>query len=128
MRLDAETATVTHPDGLTIGRDLDLTGSLRVKLRSVSEADFVAGSVPEELRAAVSGLPTYLVPKSPYYTIDLRTKDPVGGEMTVVIPMRPGRRRWICAPGTVKRGGGCRPSWIAKQECCGRRSAYCLRR
>lgn len=86
VRLDAETATVTHPDGLTIGRDPDLTGSLRVKLGSVPRADFVAGSVPEELEAAVSDLPTYLVPKSPYYTIDLRTKDPVGGEMTVVIP------------------------------------------
>lgn len=85
-RLDAETATITHPDGLTIGRAPDSTGNLRVKLGSVPRADFVSGSVPEELQGAVAGLPSYLVPKSPYYTIDLKTKDPVAGQMTVVIP------------------------------------------
>ena len=85
-RLDAEDAVVTHPDGLTIKRAQETPGGLRVKLGSIPRADFVAGVVPDALRGAVAAIPSYLVPKSPCYTIDLKARDVVPGEMRIVVP------------------------------------------
>ncbi len=86
LTLDGSNPSVTHPDGLTVSRASDAEGRVRVKLGSIPRADFVAGTVPDELSGAVQSIPAYLDPKSPYYTIDLRTNDPVAGEMAVVIP------------------------------------------
>ncbi|MGC9468867.1 MAG: NBR1-Ig-like domain-containing protein [Anaerolineae bacterium] len=84
--LDSSTRFVEHPDGLRLSRPDDADGRVRVKLGSIPRAEFAAGSVPETLADAVQSVPEYLVPKSPYYTIDLKSRDPVPGVMSVVIP------------------------------------------
>ncbi|MBN1249586.1 MAG: hypothetical protein JXC32_18130 [Anaerolineae bacterium] len=84
--LDEATPSVTHPDGLTVTRSWQTDTKLRLKLGSTPRADFSAGGGPEELRPAAEAVPAYLEPKSPYYSIDARSKEPVGGELRVVIP------------------------------------------
>ena len=84
--LDGETRFVEHPDGLRVTRADGDDTKMRIKLASVPRADFVAGNAPEGLEGAVTSLPTYLAPKSPYYTLDIKAKEPVAGVITVVIP------------------------------------------
>ncbi len=84
--LDATTESVQHPDGLTVTRLGDLEGRVRVKLGSIPRAEFVKGAVPEDLTGAVEAIPDYLVPKSPFYTIQIKAKTTVPAVLTVVIP------------------------------------------
>jgi len=84
--LDGDTTSVEHPDGLVVSRADDASGKLRVKLSSVPRADFVSGEVEDDLAAALEALPAGLTPKSPYYAIDVKSKDPVAGRLRVVIP------------------------------------------
>ena len=84
--LDSETTTVEHPDGLRVSRLADAEGRLRVKLGSVPRADLVSGAAPDGLVSAIEALPTFLTPKSPYYTIDVKSNDPVAGQLLVLIP------------------------------------------
>ncbi|MGC9348665.1 MAG: NBR1-Ig-like domain-containing protein [Anaerolineae bacterium] len=84
--LDSETPSLAHPDGLEVARASDAAERLRLKLDSIPRAEFVAGDVPEELASAVGSVPSYLVPKSPFYTIDLKSPEDASGTMTVVIP------------------------------------------
>ncbi len=84
--LDRETTTVEHPDGLRVSRPADAEGKLRVKLGSVPRADIVSGAAPDDLVFALDALPASLTLKSPYYTIDLKSNDPVAGQLQVLIP------------------------------------------
>ncbi|MCD6286139.1 MAG: hypothetical protein J7M39_09540 [Anaerolineae bacterium] len=84
--LDRETMSVDHPDGLRVSRPADAEGRLRVKLGSVPRADLLSGVAPDDLVAAIEALPASLTPKSPYYTIDVKTNDPVAGQLQVLIP------------------------------------------
>ncbi|HOT91571.1 MAG TPA: NBR1-Ig-like domain-containing protein [Anaerolineae bacterium] len=84
--LDATNSTVEHPDGLKVKLSAPVERKVRVKLDSVPQADFVAGSA-SDLRPALNVLPAYLTPKSPYYKITLRGKDVSGpAQLEVVIP------------------------------------------
>ncbi|HQE92807.1 MAG TPA: NBR1-Ig-like domain-containing protein [Anaerolineae bacterium] len=85
--LDAKNLTVEHPDGLKVRLVEPAENKVRVKLESVPRADFVAGSLSEDLLPALTMLPTYLTPKSPYYKITMRNKDVSGlAQLEVVIP------------------------------------------
>ncbi len=85
--LAAESPSISHPDGLAVAIDAKAESKLRVKLESVPRADFVSDEASERLQAARKALPSYLVPKSPYYEVSTRRQD--GGmpvELKVVIP------------------------------------------
>jgi len=84
--LDRETTTVEHPDGLRVSRPADAEGRLRVKLGSVPRADLMSGAAPDDLVSALEALPASLTPKSPYYSIDVKSNDPVAGQLQVLIP------------------------------------------
>ncbi len=85
--LDAENATLEHPDGLKIKLSEPVERKVRVKLDSVPQADFVAGTLSADMLPALNTLPAYLTPKSPYYQITMRGKDVSGpARLEVVIP------------------------------------------
>jgi len=84
--LDSETTTVEHPDGLRVSRPADAEGKVRVKLGSVPRAEFVDSAASDDLVSALEALPASLTPKSPYYTIDVKSNDPVAGQVQVLIP------------------------------------------
>ncbi len=85
--LDATNLTLEHPDGLKVKLVEPVERKVRVKLESVPQANFVAGSLPEDLLPALNILPSYLAPKSPYYRIAMRGKDVSGpARLEVVIP------------------------------------------
>jgi spore germination protein YaaH len=85
--LDANNRTLEHPDGLRITLVDPVEHKVRVKMESTPRADFVAGTLPEDLAPALTMLPSNLTPKSPYYAISLRGKDVSGPAMLeVVIP------------------------------------------
>jgi len=82
--LDADNRTLEHPDGLRISLVDPVERKVRVKLESTPRADFVGGTLPEDLQPASTGLPVNLTPKSPYYAINLRGND-VSGPATIEI-------------------------------------------
>ena len=85
--LDADNRMLEHPDGLTISMVDPVEGKVRVKLESTPRADFVAGTLPEDLTPALTMLPSDLTPKSPYFAITLRGNDVSGpATMEVDIP------------------------------------------
>ena len=84
--LNAETPSVEHPDGLTVERAAEDEGRMRIKLSSIPRADFVAGSLPQDLSGAVAAIPQNLEPKSPYYSLDVKADNGAGGKLAVVIP------------------------------------------
>ncbi|MFP4346197.1 MAG: NBR1-Ig-like domain-containing protein, partial [Anaerolineales bacterium] len=85
--LDGETASLTHPDGLTLFVDPETEGRLRVRLGSVPQADFLAGEeLAEEVKLAQASVPAYLDPKSPYYTIETKGDAEGPVRLEVVIP------------------------------------------
>ncbi|MFN2284495.1 MAG: NBR1-Ig-like domain-containing protein, partial [Anaerolineae bacterium] len=85
--LDADNRMLEHPDGLTISMVDPVEGKVRVKLESTPRADFVAGTLPEDLASALTMLPSDLTPKSPYFAITLRGNDVSGpATMEVDIP------------------------------------------
>ncbi len=87
-RLDADTPSTSHPDGLTVGIDPEdgADTSLRVRLESVPMADFLAGAAGSDLRHAVESLPQVLQIKSPYYQIDTTSREAGPARLEVVIP------------------------------------------
>lgn len=85
--LDANNRTLEHPDGLRISLADPVERKVRVKLESTPRADFVGGTLPESLQPAKTMLPATLTPKSPYYTINVRSNDVSGpATMEIVIP------------------------------------------
>lgn len=85
--LDTKNRMLEHPDGLRLNLADPVERKVRVKLESTPRADFVGGSLPEDLQPALAGLPANLTPKSPYYTISLRGNDVSGpATMEIVIP------------------------------------------
>ncbi|MGC9393746.1 MAG: NBR1-Ig-like domain-containing protein [Anaerolineae bacterium] len=82
--LDADNRALEHPDGLRINLVDPVERKVRVKLESTPRADFVAGTLLEDLLPAKTMLPANLTPKSPYYAIDLRGDD-VSGPATMEI-------------------------------------------
>jgi uncharacterized protein YraI len=71
-RLDAKNPAVSHPDGLTIRADPALLSTaLRLKVGSVPRIEFTPQSAPGDWREAASAIPSYLVLKSPVFTLDL---------------------------------------------------------
>ncbi|MBN2391885.1 MAG: hypothetical protein JXR84_14250 [Anaerolineae bacterium] len=85
--LDADNRILEHPDGLRISMVDPVEGKVRVKLESTPRADFVAGTLPEDLAPALTMLPSDLTPKSPYYAIILRGNDVSGpAAMEIDIP------------------------------------------
>jgi len=85
--LDANNRTMEHPDGMRVTLAEPVERKVRVKLESTPRADFVAGSLPESLQPALTGLPGNLTPKSPYFAVNLRGNDVSGPAlMEIVIP------------------------------------------
>jgi hypothetical protein len=85
--LDANNRTLEHPDGLSITLNDPVEQKTRVKLESTPRANFVDGTLAEDLQPALTMLPSNLTPKSPYYAISLRGNDVSGpATMEIVIP------------------------------------------
>jgi len=85
--LDAENASISHPDGLTLSVDPEtFTDRLRVRLKSVPRLEFLEGSAGSALRRAVEALPDYLIVKSPYYQIQVRGSSSRPVMIDVVVP------------------------------------------
>ncbi len=86
--LSAENPSLSHPDGLTVHLADGAEQKLQLKLSSIPQAEFVAGSeeMPEDVQAAVAAVPAHLEPKSPYYQVETRSKEPGPAKLDVVIP------------------------------------------
>jgi len=104
--LDADTPSLSHPDGLsvnvnfdqqdatvasqlmgTVGGPVDVNDvSLRVSLTSIPQAEFLAGNAGDDLRAALAALPAVLQVKSPYYQISTTSRSAGPAVLEVVIP------------------------------------------
>jgi hypothetical protein len=71
--LSADTASVSHPDGIVLKVDGEsFTDRLRVRVGAVPRLEFLEGSAGRQLKEAARALPDHLVVKSPYYTIAAR--------------------------------------------------------
>ena len=85
--LDADTASVSHPDGITLAVDpSSFNDRLRVKLASVPELEFREGMAGSELVKAAQALPAHLLVKSPLYQIKVRGKTTQEVMIDVVVP------------------------------------------
>ena len=86
-RLGADTPQLSHPDGLVLSADAaSLSESVRVKLESIPQVEFVSGQVPEGWEEAVSTLPPYVSVKSPVYSIELQDDVDLPVHLAVGIP------------------------------------------
>ncbi len=83
--LNADNPSVNHADGLTV-ISLSEKGRLRLKLDTIPQAEFVADNIPSDLTSAVANMPAHLTSKSPYYMLDVRSKERGPAMMEVVIP------------------------------------------
>jgi uncharacterized protein YgiM (DUF1202 family) len=78
---------LTDPDGTTVVFPAEgITKSFFAKLESTPRADFIAGEGGSDLYDAASNLPQYLIPKSPYYRMDVRGSQPTLTELDIPIP------------------------------------------
>jgi hypothetical protein len=84
--LDASTPSVEHPDGLTLSVSDEPEKRLRVKLDAVPRADFLVDEAGEEAQAAREALPSYLIPKSPFYLLDVRGESEAPVNLVVEVP------------------------------------------
>jgi hypothetical protein len=84
--LNAETPSLSHPDGLTVTVDPQAESKINLKLGSVPRLDFMGDAIPKELLPARDALPPQLTPKSPYYTLEVRNKASRPTTIEVVIP------------------------------------------
>ena len=114
--LDAQTPRITHPDGLAVIVGEQEGEKLRVKLGSVPRADFeeAGETLPDEAKAAQQALPDNLVPKSPFFTIDVRGKSLGPATLVLTIPNEAepwetldvygwDGTKWSWLPGTLDR-------------------------
>ncbi len=85
-RLDADTPSISHPDGMTIRIDPETASGLRVALDSVPRLDLLEGSAGSQLREAIEALPNYLQIKSPFYRIDVGARVTGPATIEVAIP------------------------------------------
>lgn len=83
--LNADNPSVHHTDGLTV-TSLSEKGRLRLKLDTIPQAEFVADRLPGDLAPALTTLPAHLTSKSPYYMVDVRSKERGPAMMEVDIP------------------------------------------
>lgn len=86
--LSAENPSLTHPDGLTVHLLNGAEQTLQLKLSSIPRAEFVADAEgsSEMVQAAVAAVPAHLSPRSPFYLIETRSKEPGPAKLDVVIP------------------------------------------
>ncbi|TFG72106.1 MAG: hypothetical protein E4H27_03275, partial [Anaerolineales bacterium] len=85
-KLTADNPSLRHPDGLTfVSRETGNDG-IRVKLETVPQVHFNAEMVSKDWLSAVENLPGNLAPKSPFFMIDVKSKNPVAATLEVDIP------------------------------------------
>jgi hypothetical protein len=85
--LNADSVTVSHPDGVTLQVDPEaFNDRLRVRFESVPQLAFLEGSAGPELKEAAKALPQHLEVKSPYYKIQTRGKSSQPVWIDVVVP------------------------------------------
>ncbi len=84
--LSAESPDVTHPDGLTVIVGEEEGEKLRVKLSSVPRADFEGAAIPKAALPAREALPDSLIPRSPFFTIDVKGKTLGPATLVLTIP------------------------------------------
>jgi len=99
--LNARNPSLTHPDGLTVKMmseevantlrqngvavNLEAASDVRLRLGSVPRADFL-NTQNEAVAAARESLPSSLVPKSPYYTLEWRGEGDSPIVLEVIVP------------------------------------------
>ncbi len=87
VQVDAQGATVTDPDGTAAIFPVQAVDQpVRVGLSSVPRVDFLNGSAGAELRTAAENLPSTLIPKSPFYQLDILGETPRELILSVPIP------------------------------------------
>lgn len=84
--LDAASPSITHPDGMTVIVGQEEGEKLRVKLGSVPRADFEGEAIPQDALPAREALPDNLIPKSPFFTIDVKGKTLGPATLVFTIP------------------------------------------
>jgi len=85
--LSAESSSLSHPDGITIGVDpATFTDRVRIKLGSIPRLELLEGSAGSDLHRAVEALPDDLIVESPYYVIQTRGKHPGPFTIEVAVP------------------------------------------
>ncbi len=85
-KLTVDNPSLRHSDGLTFISHETANGGIRVKLETVPQVHFNTEMVSKELLPAVENLPEALSPKSPFFMIDVKSKEPVAAELQVDIP------------------------------------------
>lgn len=86
--VSADGGVLTDPDGtqLVILPE-GMTGRVKIRFKSFSRADFLAGSARKDLVKAAELIPINLVMKSPFYSIELKgANEPQAATLTIPIP------------------------------------------
>jgi uncharacterized protein YraI len=86
-RVTTSGGAVTEPDGTTATFPQEgIAGTFLVQLSSIPRPDFMMGNTSQELVSALKALPDYLIPKSPFYQLDVRGTAPGQTMLTIPIP------------------------------------------
>ena len=87
-RISPAGGVISDPDGTNINFPAEGIGStFLASVGGVPRTDFMAGRVGRNLFEAASNLPTHLVPKSPFYEVDVSGTTPTEAVMTIPIPL-----------------------------------------
>lgn len=87
VAVDQTGATVADPDGTAVILPPEaIQEPVQVSISSIPRVEFLDGSRGEDLRTAAENLPANLIPKSPFYQVDVRGEAPKELILSVPIP------------------------------------------
>ncbi len=86
-RISAAGGAITDADGTVVNFPPEgLDSSFTASIASAPRPEFIEGQAGKEAYEAARNLPDYLIPKSPYYEIDISGAEPTQALLTVPIP------------------------------------------
>ena len=86
-RIPASGGVVTDPDGTMVNFPAEgVESSVLASLASIPRSDFIEGRGNRELYDAAANLPDFLIPKSPYYQLDVKGASPTALGIRIPIP------------------------------------------
>ncbi len=86
-RITSAGGAVRESDGTVVNFPGEsVTSSVSAAIQSTPRADFIEGRGSANLYEAARNVPDYLVPKSPFYTIEIRGTEPGMAQLNVPIP------------------------------------------
>ena len=86
-RISAAGGAITDDDGTVVNFPPEgLQSSISASITSAPRPEFIEGQAGKEAYEAARNLPDYLIPKSPYYEVELKGTEPTQSVLSVPIP------------------------------------------